>query len=230
MFKLVPPGKKAGSWTETVLYSFGSQPGDGIYPQAGLIMDAEGNLYGTTVSGGASTNCDDGCGSVFELSATGTETVLYSFCSQGGCTDGTQPYADLIMDKKGNLDGTTGGGGTNGGGTVFQLTPNNGTWTETVLHSFGSQPGDGIYPQAGLIMDKKGNLYGTTQQGGAYGEGTVFELSPTGTETVLHSFPSQSGDGYWLDAGLIRDKKGNLYGTSYEGGANGEGAVFKVTP
>ncbi|MGD0867114.1 MAG: choice-of-anchor tandem repeat GloVer-containing protein, partial [Rhizomicrobium sp.] len=178
-----------------------------------------------------------------------TETVLYSFCSQANCTDGSSPDAGLIMDSAGNLYGTTSLGGANIGssteyseGTVFKVEPGG---TETVLYSFCSQTNctDGATPQAGLIMDKKGNLYGTTSTGGANilyvnSAGTVFKLEPGGTETVLYSFCSQNNctDGAGPQGSLIRDKKGNLYGTTYGGGANafggggGGGTVFKVEP
>jgi uncharacterized repeat protein (TIGR03803 family) len=206
--------------TEKVLYSFGSQAGDGQYPHAGLTFDKKGNLYGTTFEGGAY-----GYGMVFELTAAGTEKVLYSFGSQGG--DGYYPYAGLTFDKKGNLYGTTFVGGAYGYGTVFELTKKG---TEKVLYSFGSQGGDGYYPYAGLTFDKTGNLYGTTNGGGGYGGGTVFELTAAGTEKVLYSFGSQAGDGHVPEAGLTFDKKGNLYGTTNYGGAYGYGTVFELTP
>jgi uncharacterized repeat protein (TIGR03803 family) len=155
--------------TEKVLHSFNYQAGDGYDPQAGLTFDKEGNLYGTTCCGGAYGF--DGYGTVFELTAAGTERVLYSFGSQGG--DGYYPYAGLTFDKKGNLYGTTLNGGTDGWGTVFELTA---AGTEKVLYSFGSQAGGGAFPYGGsLIFDKKGNLYGTTTSGGAYGYGTAGE-------------------------------------------------------
>jgi len=221
-FKLVPPGKKRSVWTETVLYSFGSQyENDGVYPVAGLILDAEGNLYGTT-SGGAGAYGD---GTVFKLTPNGTETVLHAFT--GEPDDGSTPMAQLIMDAQGNFYGTTNGGGPCERGTVFELTLSG---TETLLYCFGTQSGDGSYPWAGVIMDKKGNLYGTTYAAGADNYGTVFKLTPAGTETVLHSFPSQSGDGSYLKAGLVRDNKGNLYGTTWIGGAYGGGTVFKLSP
>jgi len=209
---------------EIVLYNFGTQSGDGAYPYAGVIMDKKSNLYGTTWSGGA-----DNAGTVFKLTGMLEETVLYSFCSQEGCADGAYPYAGVIMDKKSNLYGTTRSGGADNNGTVFKVTP---TGAETVLYSFCSQPGcsDGANPLAGVIMDTKGNLYGTTPLGGANNNGTVFKLSSTGGETVLYSFCSQSGcsDGSNPNAGVIMDKKGNLYGTT-SGGGYGYGTVFKLS-
>jgi uncharacterized repeat protein (TIGR03803 family) len=219
VFKVTPEG------TETLLYSFGSQSGDGWEPWAGLIMDKQGNLYGTTPGGGAKNR-----GTVFKVTPEGTETVLYSFGSHP--RDGKQPFAGLIMDHAGNFYGTTEmGGGPKHRGTVFKLAPDG---TETVLYGFGSQSGDGRYPLVALVMDKQGNLYGTTFEGGAYrggtlGAGTVFQVTPQGTETVLYSFGGRSGDGWEPEAGLLMDKKGNLYGTTFEGGANNWGTVFKIT-
>ncbi|MFZ0283800.1 MAG: choice-of-anchor tandem repeat GloVer-containing protein, partial [Terriglobales bacterium] len=165
VFKLDPSG------AETVLYSFTGGP-DGGLPFAGLVRDSAGNLYGTTLIGGTS-----GVGTVFKLDSTGMETVLYNFCSQSGCADGSQPYASLVRDSAGNLYGTTYGGGSNDGGTVFRLDK---TGKETVLHSFCSLSGcaDGGFPYAGLVGDSSGNLYGTTSNFGAYAWGTVFEITP----------------------------------------------------
>lgn len=221
---------------ETVLHSFckGGEPcTDGEFPVAGLIQDAAGNLYGTTEIGGANNS-----GIVFKLDASGHETVLYSFCSVGGgtCTDGAGPHASVIQDTDGNLYGTTSGGGTNGGGTVFEI---DSTDHETVLYSFCAGNGmctDGNSPQAALIRDGAGNLYGTTTMGGSGGSagGTVFEVNAAGQETVLHSFCSEPfcTDGSTPLSGLIRDAAGNLYGTTSLGGtadvANDGGTVFKV--
>jgi uncharacterized repeat protein (TIGR03803 family) len=238
VFELTPTA--GGGWTEQVLYSFCSQTNctDGAYPLAGLIFDAAGNLYGATYNGGIYPCGAYGCGTVFELSPTAgggwTETVLHSF---GNGTDGAFPYAGLIFDAAGNLYGTTTGGGTYRGGTVFQLTPTaGGGWAEQVLYSFCSQTNctDGGGP-GGLIFDAAGNLYGTTGGGGAYGGGTVFELSPTAgggwTEKVLHSFNGTDGTG---PSAVIFDAAGNLYGTTEYGGAYGgnlgDGTVFELTP
>jgi uncharacterized repeat protein (TIGR03803 family) len=227
LFKLSPSG------TETVLYSFCSKPScsDGANPQAGLIADSSGNLYGTTEGGGASSEA----GVVFKLSPSGTETVLYSFCSKPSCSDGAFPVAGLIADRAGNLYGTTSGGGailpgSSGGGVVFKLSPRG---TETVLYSFCSKPScsDGANPDAGLIADRSGNLYGTTSGGGASSLGVVFKLSPSRTETVLYSFCSKPScsDGRDPEAGLIADSSGNLYGTTAAGGASSDGVVFELT-
>jgi uncharacterized repeat protein (TIGR03803 family) len=209
VFMLTPTG------TETVLYSFGSQLGDGLYPLTGLARDNKGNLYGTTYAGGSIVGGSGGGGTAFKLTLSGTETVLYSFGSQLG--DGLFPESGLVFDRQGNLYGST------LFSTVFKLTP---TGTETVLYSFG-QSGDGASPYGGLVFDKQGNLYGTTSQGGLYAFGTLFKLTPTGTETVLHSF--QSVDGAFPYGGLVFDKQGDLYGTTYLGG-NGYGTVFKLSP
>ena len=220
VFKVTPGG------VETVLYSFCAQSGcaDGSNPRAPLLMDTQGNLYGTTYHGGA-----NGAGVVFKVTPVGVGTVLYSFCAQSGCTDGSNPRAGLALDTNGNLYGTTDIGGANGKGTVFKLSPGG---THTVLHSFCAQSGcaDGSRPQAGLILDANGNLYGTTYSGGAKGRGTVFKISANGTETVLHSFAANGIDGYNPVAGLVLDANGNLYGTTLSGGAKGGGTVFKVTP
>jgi uncharacterized repeat protein (TIGR03803 family) len=182
------------------------------------LIAADGVLYGTTPLGGAA-----GEGTVFSLDPkTGTETVLHSF-SNG--TDGAYPYASLI-DVKGTLYGTTSIGGTYGGGTAFAIDPKTGT--ETVLHSFGNGK-DGAAPVAGLI-DVKGTLYGTTALGGRFQGGTVFALDPrTGAETVLHSFEVNGKDGAEPESALV-DIDGTLYGTTYEGGATFNGAVFSFNP
>lgn len=218
VFKITPQGE------ESVLYSFCSQPGctDGSYPSAGLITDGKGNLYGTASSGG------HGVGTVFKVTLGGEYSVLYSFCSQvNPCTDGSDPEAGLIFDKSGNLYGTTFAGGK-GGGTVFEITASG---EYGVLYSFCSQSNctDGAGPFGRVIMDTKGNLYGTTNGGGANGTGTVFEVIAKGEESVLYSFCSQTNctDGAWPYAGVNTDGKGNLYGTTSGGGANGNGTVFK---
>jgi len=242
VFKLSPNSN--GSWTESVLYSFKGEVGDlfydGQFPRAGLIFDAAGNLYGTTVLGGDST-CGQfagGCGSVFKLTANSggswTESLLYSFNG----SDGQYPSSRLIFDPDGNLYGTTqGGSGTTGyGAVVFKLAPNSdGSWSESVLHAF-SGLSDGEVPLAGLILDATGSLYGTAEQGGiqtcagGYGGcGLVFKLTqkPDGSwkKTALHMFAGKPvGD---PASDLIFDAAGNIYGTAW-GRTNG--AVFKMTP
>jgi uncharacterized repeat protein (TIGR03803 family) len=225
VFELTPAG--GGTWTEKVLHSFINDGTDGNEPYAGLIFDAAGNLYGTTLGGGTAF-----IGTVFELTPAGggtwTEKVLHSFV---GGTDGTAPFGSLIFDAAGNLYGTTSEGGPSNAGTVFELTPaGGGTWTEQVLHTFGSST-DGIDPVAGLIFDGTGNLYGTTSRGGTYNLGTAFELTPAGggtwTERVTHSFGNGT-DGANPQAGLIFDGVGNLYGTTFAGGSFGGGTVFRL--
>ena len=216
VFKLAPDG------TETVLYAFqGEFDGDGRIPYAGLIADAAGNLYGTTAYGG-SRNCQSGCGTVFKIAPDGTETVLYKF--QGG-SDGEQPYAGVIADTTGNLYGTTSAGGIRSGGTIYKVATGG---TETVLYAFGSQAGDGYDSRAGLTADASGNFYGTTWRGGANSFGTVFELAPDGTETVLYAFQNKK-DGEYPLGGVILDKAGNLYGTTSFGSMNA-GTAFKLSP
>jgi len=213
-------------FTGKILYGFESYSGDGAYPRAGLVVDPAGNLFGTTNLGGA---YDDGA--VFELirKAGGewTEKILYRF--KDGA-DGAFPTAAVILDTAGNLYGTTSAGGSNAQGTVFELTPKaGGVWSEKVLHSFGNGK-DGERPYAGLVLDN-GNLYGTTYVGGAEGLGTVFELAPKAggkwAERVLHSFSGE--DGVSPYAGLVTDAAGDLYGTTYAGGAGGLGTVFELT-
>lgn len=226
MFELVPQG--AGRFSLKVLHQFG-RSGDG-YSVPGVILDG-GNLYGTTYTGGANFRT----GTVFELSprAQGvwSESILYNFDQNG--TDGYNPGAGLVSDGSGNFYGTTIFGGTHGVGTVFELSPGvGGSWTETTLYSFGSGT-DGQYP-IGLIRDGSGNLYGTTPNGGVYGVGTVFELSPAGggswTESFLYSFNPNTLDGWSPTSGLVFDAAGNLYGTTSSGGAAVVGAVFELSP
>jgi uncharacterized repeat protein (TIGR03803 family) len=239
-FTLLGIGAGSAAAQENILYNFAGNPADGSQPTAGLISDAKGNLYGTTEYGGANSN-----GAVFELSpAEGggwTETLLFSF---NQATDGSEPLGSLVLDKDGNLYGTASYGGTNGGGTVFELSPGaGGVWTFNLLYSFGPGNGNGesgpSYPKANLILDTKGNLYGTSESGGLNNFGTVFELSPsTGgdwTLNVLHTFYTGSNatnDGQFPYGGLIFDTKGNLYGTTSGGGANGSlsGTVFELSP
>jgi uncharacterized repeat protein (TIGR03803 family) len=244
--------KAGGGWTEQVIYSFGNGT-DGAGPSAGLIFDAAGNLYGTTFYGGTY-----GGGTVFELTPQAgrgwTEQVLYSFCSQANCADGFYANTGLVFDAAGNLYGTTYQGGDyfegiNDGGTVFELTPQAGGWTEKVLYSFGNGT-DGAGPNGSLIFDGVGNLYGPTSYGGTgwcsglsrRECGTVFELTPQAgggwTENVLHTFSHNPTlgiyDGSWPEGSLIFDAAGNLYGTTlfggFHGGKRGHGAVFKLTP
>ncbi len=250
VFELTRHGTK---WTHTILYKFCEYPCDGAAgyePLGALIMDPAGNLYGTTSNGGGEIRG----GTVFELTPNAhgewTEKTLYTFCSMGGdaCIDGADPYAGVIMDRMGNLYGTTSIGGNNsGGGTVFELTPDAGTWTEKVIANFcfsstcSNKTGEA--PEAALTIDKAGNLYGTTYSGGNYAGGTVFELTPTNAakttwkEKLLASFCTPmycttDAAGNHPSAGVTLDKAGNLYGTTPSGGPFGVnfGAVFQLSP
>jgi uncharacterized repeat protein (TIGR03803 family) len=206
----------------SVLHSFRSEfehPPDGANPWPGVILDSKGNLYGTTFAGGVY-----GRGTVFEISKTGRETVLYNFCSAPNCTDGAVPVAPLVRDKRGNLYGTTRAGGTGCGayggcGTVFKLDARG---RETVVYGFSGSP-DGEGPYSGLVGDGTGNFYGTTVAGGEFGGGTIFEVSKTGIETVLYSLDGKAEMPF---KGLVRNATGSLYGTSPDG--FGFGVVFKL--
>jgi uncharacterized repeat protein (TIGR03803 family) len=216
---------------ETVLYTF-TGGGDGNGPNSPLIFDNVGNLYGTTVTGGANGN-----GTVFELTRSGrgwTETVLYSF---GEASDGIIPIGGLLLDEKGNLCGLTQQGGASGHGTAFELSPHSGGgWTKTTIYAFAGGS-DGSFPYGGLISGSQGNLYGFTLSGGSgpcqyYGPGcgTVFELRRSHgswREAVLFSFPG--GAGGQSPGGLTLDESGGLYGTTFQGGSSGAGIVFKLT-
>jgi uncharacterized repeat protein (TIGR03803 family) len=222
VFKITPSG------TLTTLYSFCFEGGtctDGAEPYAGLVQATDGDLYGTTYGGGASN-----AGTIFKITSSGTLTTLYSFCSQGGCADGKNPFAGLVQASNGDLYGTTYSGGTRGGGgTVFKITPSG---TLTTLYSFCSEEGCGENPFAGLVQASNGDLYGTTYSGGAYNAGTIFKITPSGTLTTLYSFCSEGGcaDGESPSlGGLVQATNGDLYGTTYLGGAGGGGTVFRIT-
>ncbi len=204
---------------ETILHTFtgGKDGGEPLY--TGFHVDARDNLYGVTSQGGTS-----GEGVLYKLSKAGKETVLHSFAA--GTTDGCYPYGTPAMDKEGNLYGTTAGCGSSNLGIVWKV---NKKGTETVLHNFAGGSSDGEYPVAGVIMDAKGNLCGDTSTGGASNFGIVYEVNRKGTLTLLHSFTG-SPDGKFLDGGLIQDGKGNLYGTTLNGGTGGYGTVWKLTP
>ena len=210
----------AAAGTETVLHAFAGP--DGANPSAGLLRARSGALYGTTTQGGAHNS-----GTVFKLAVDGSETVLHHFT--GRAPDNGYPYADLIADGAGNLYGTTEfhPSGANIFGTVFKISRKGGAMTE--LFSFDLE--DGGYPEAGLVRDPDGNLYGTTLSGGgcpANECGTVFKLNPNNTETVLHGF-QEKADGQAPRSLLVRDRFGNLYGTAL-GGRHNAGVVFEVTP
>jgi uncharacterized repeat protein (TIGR03803 family) len=219
--------KLSTSGQETVLHTF-TGGADGAEPEASLVANKSGILFGTTYAGGVSN-----AGTVFGVTPTGKEKVLYSFA---GGVDGANPVAGLAVDAVGNLYGTTTAGGTSGNGTVFELVAPakvGGLWKEKLLYTFGTGT-DGATPVAGVTLDASGNLYGTTSVGGAYGYGTVFELTPTAsvwTENILHNFALGS-DGGVPYAGLVLSSAGILYGAATEGGdgsTNGGGTVFELT-
>ena len=216
VFQIAPDGK------EKVLWAFNNSP-DGSDPMAGLVRDAQGNLYGTTYSGGDRPHLL-GHGTVFQVTPEGTEKVLYTFT---GGADGAHPNSTLLRDANGNLYGTTNAGGAFSFGTVFLVAPNG---TERVLYSFSGGT-DGAYPAGGLVRDGNGNFYGTTSHGAdpscGNGCGMVFKLTRSGAETILYRFAG--GDDGEVPYGLARDGKGNLYGTT-AGGAFNFGTVFKLAP
>jgi uncharacterized repeat protein (TIGR03803 family) len=209
--------------TFTTLHSFDST--DGGAPEAAPVQGLNGNLYGTTKQDGA-----NGAGTVFEITAGGTLTTLYNFCSIGICTDGADPTGVLVQATNGDLYGTTTGGGTHGAGTVFKITS---AGVLTTLYSFCSETAckDGEKLTAGLLQAANGDFYGTTEIEGDEGDGTVFKITQSGMVTVLYNFCSLShcADGEGA-SGLIQATNGIIYGTTYGGGANNDGTVFKITP
>jgi uncharacterized repeat protein (TIGR03803 family) len=207
VFKITSAG------VETVLWSFGAGT-DGFFPYGSLIQGRDGNFYGMTYSGGT-----NGSGIVFKITPAGTETVLYSF---GGGTDGANPYGDLMQATDGNFYGMTYYGGTNNEGTAFKITP---AGVETVLWSFGSG-NDGTYPYGNLVQGSDGNFYGLGYEGGANNAGTIFQLTPSGTETVLWSFGAGLDAAYPCGS-LTIGPDGTLYTSVYDGGSNSEGAVIQ---
>lgn len=243
VFELSPPTVSGGTWTETVLYSFMGGT-DGAGPLGALVLDEDGNLYGTTEFGGTAAFND---GVAFELSpptvsgGAWSESILHAFTGDHGhVIDGAKPYGGLVFGFEGSLYGTTYGGGHAGVGTVFRLTKSKtDMWSEGVIHSFDNSD-DGAYPLDTLIVDEAKNLYGTTAFGGretcGAGCGTVFELSPPATrgepwtETVLYEFTGIDGDGGNPYAALVFDGAGNLYGTTTAGGESGNGTVFELSP
>jgi len=220
-FELSPSGS---SWTETILYGF--QGGsDGGLPYSGLVFDRSGNLYGTATARGGS-GCGQGCGTVFELSPSQsgwTYSVLYTF--KGG-SDGGQPVAGVVFDRKGNLYGAAESFGANGGGTVFELSPAQGSWTFNLLASMTGDAG----PVASLTIDSSGTIYGTNYRDGAGGYGSVFQVKQSGgkwTYKDLHDFTGGSDGGY-PGGGVTLDARGNAYGTAVVGGADNFGVIYEI--
>lgn len=233
VFKLVPA---SGGWSETVLYTF-TGGSDGREPYARLLLDASGNLYGTTLLGGnVNSVCSTGCGTVFKLTRTSsgwTQSVPYAFAAG---KDGASPYAALASDSAGNLYGTTYGGGAYGSGIVFKLSPGSSGWTESVLYAFRGTR-DGKYSFGDVILDATGKIYGTAFQGGGQGYGVVFQLAPNSkggwNERVIHSFANSPSAN--PVAGVVFDPAGNLYGTTLAGGSQSScgtacGTLFKLSP
>lgn len=235
VFELIHSGSV---WTKQEIYRFHGK-GDGAFPQAGVVFDSSGSLYGTTSQQGIfSKRCTDGCGTVFKLSppASGhiwTETVLHRFTD----ADGSTPVEAVTLDGQGNVYVPTSVGGNlrcglaNGCGAIVEVSPSSGGWSSKVLYTFAGQK-DGGAPTSPLISDISGNLYGSTFSGGSNGWGEIFELSPGAsgwTKTEVYSFTSLSDGG---DPGgpLVRDASGNLFGHTYLRGQYGEGVVFEVTP
>ena len=219
VYKLTSSG---GNWVESVL------AGVGPSPEGAVLFDQAGNIYSTTSDGGTDNN-----GTVFELTPNGsgwTQSTLYTF---GSGTGGANPISGLIFDQAGNLYGSTPTGGAGGGGTVYQLSASNGGWAFSTLHSFSSTCGCDTGPYANLTMDASGNLYGTAPEEGIYGYGVVFELSPhpdgSWTYTDLYDFTGEA-DGKYPAGGVVFDSSGNLYSTTYSGGADGYGTVWEITP
>ena len=216
----------AQAQTYTVLYSF-TGAADGAYPYGGVIVDADGNLYGTTFQGGDVKGCGlfHGCGVAYKVDPSGKQTVLHTF---KGNSDGRQPYfGNLFRDNASNLFGTTVYGGIKGNiglGTAFELAT---TGRETVLHRFMGGGEDGQQPVAGLILASDGNFYGTAVAGGSREYGTVFRMSKSGKVTVLHSFTGS--DGVQPTGWLTEDAAGDFYGTALSGGSTGAGTVFKIS-
>lgn len=206
---------------ERVLHNFNGSDGYGEVPDSMSFRDSAGNLFGTTFQGGAYN-----AGTVFKLDAQGRETIVHNFCPKTPCTRGAYP-GGVISGKNGSLYGITYAGGNyscniTGCGTVFKI---NSKGVQTRVHAFGGP--DGQSPNAGLVLDASGNVYGTTAYGGAYGRGTVFKMTPTGQESVEYSFDG-AANGAYPNGGLYRDAEGNLYGTTYQGGAYNYGTIFKI--
>jgi uncharacterized repeat protein (TIGR03803 family) len=251
VFKLSPPSRRDAAWGETVLHSFGSGS-DGFYPQAALAADHAGNLFGTTKYGGnTSFYCQSGCGIVFEVShCAQSDASAYSIILEfNGTTDGATPEDPLIFDERGNLYGTTLEGATQlgSGGTAFQLTlpaTHGSRWTETVLYRFPRYQYDAGYSSAGLLLDGAGNLYGTSQSGGRYYEGTAFKLIMPAVrggawkDTIVHSFDQAHDGATYPFAALVFGQGDALYGTTPYGGSGsctfgglkGCGTIFEISP
>jgi uncharacterized repeat protein (TIGR03803 family) len=230
VFELSPSG---AGWAYAVLYNF-KGGADGGEPYGGVTLDAMGNLYGTTVAGGTGAACDGGCGVVFALTKSGgtwTESVIHNFA---GGNDGSGPGSPVTFDSLGNLYGMTPTGGAFGVGTIFQLMPHtDGTWTESVIHAFTGGDDGGAASAGRLLIDAKQNVFGVATVGGANGAGVVFRMTPSPTGnwrfTTLYTFKGQP-DGVFPYGGLVKDTAGNFYGTTYYGGTDDLGVVYRLSP
>jgi uncharacterized repeat protein (TIGR03803 family) len=216
VFKITPGGAL------TTLYTFCQLASctDGQHPEAGLLLAADGEFYGTTVSGGAYNE-----GTIFAITPGGALTTVYSFCAQSGCPDGKTPSAALIQGTNGDFYGTTASGGAHGSGTIFNITA---AGALTTMHSFCAQTGcaDGSFPDAALIQATDGNFYGTTSAGGANGAGIIYEITSTNTFTRLHSF---AGPNAIHQGGLFEATNGDFYGASWDGGTDNDGTVYNLS-
>jgi uncharacterized repeat protein (TIGR03803 family) len=227
VFQLSPSGS---GWVHTVLYNFTGGT-DGGEPYKGVTIDAAGNLYGTAVTGGGGF-CEGGCGVTYKLTKSGgqwTQTVIHAFT---GGDDGSGPGSPVVLDKAGNVYGTTPTGGADGLGTVYQLHPANGQWTFRVIHTFTGGV-DGSTGSAGRVaFDGAGNLYGVATAGGAHQAGVAYKLTPTPTgewgQQTLFAFTDEPDSGFPY-GGLVADKQHNLYGTTYYAGAHDVGTVYRLS-
>jgi uncharacterized repeat protein (TIGR03803 family) len=213
--------KGTSATTIVTLHSFCNQTGcrDGEYPRDRVVQGADGRLYGTTVNG--ASNMD---GEVFQITPQGKLTILYAFCSQPGCADGSNPYAGLVQASDGNFYGTTLGGGGGSSGTIFRITP---AGVLTTLHNFAPRSRGGSVPTGDLIQATDGNLYGLTAAGGANNGGTIFRMTLDGALTPIYNFPTANMA--YGNAGLVQGTDGSFYGTTYGAGAYGFGSVFRLT-
>ena len=231
VFELSPDGQ--GGWTYNVIYSL-TGGSDGAFPEAPLALDSQGNLYGTTVIDGVHGN-----GTVFEISKANDGSWYLNKSYLFDNSFGSKPFAGVTVDANGNVFGATHsdfGAGNAPYGAIFQLTPNGNSWTGQALYVFPEDGLEGEYPDGTPIMDRAGNLYGTTNYGGQYGDGTVYRLHPTGNGwvlTTLHNFAGGTSDGKWPLGALMSDAYGNLYSTTSEGGPGsgpgGAGGIFKLS-
>jgi uncharacterized repeat protein (TIGR03803 family) len=214
IFEMTPAG------LETVLYSFGSTGADGVNPASRLLQASDGNFYGTSLNGGSHSQ-----GAIYMVTPAGLETVLYSFGATNA--DGNDATSGLIQGSDGTFYGTTLAGGQANSGTFFSFTAAGG---ETVLHTFGTTGTDAVYPTGELLAAGDGNFYGVSQQGGTYGDGTIFQVTPAGVERLIYSFGATNSDGMVPCCQLLIGGDGNFYGTTVTGGTSGSGTIFMVTP